>query len=117
MKTEQKNKIGEILSANFDIKNAEISTLEGYESENYKVETADGKFVLKLYENKLNLQDILTAESLLLQELSNFKPNSFSSPVKNVDDEFLTESNYKYVHLLSFVEGEFLAEVKNRIPN
>lgn len=58
MKTKSKNIIEEILASNFKIKDAEISVLEGYESQNYKIESADGEFVLKVYKNELNLKDI-----------------------------------------------------------
>ncbi len=107
------NTIKEILASNFDLENAEISVLEGYESENYKVENSGGKFVLKIYEDSPNLQELLTAENLLLGKLSGEKPDSFSIPQENIDGEFLTKTENKFVRLLSFVEGKFLAEVEH----
>ncbi len=110
MKSEQSSIIEEFLSSSFGIQNAELSVLEGYESENYKVEKADKKFVLKIYEDQPNLKELLTAENLLLEKLSKKKPNSFSIPQGNIKGKFLTETENKFVRLLSFVEGEFLAE-------
>lgn len=46
-------------------------------------------------------------------ELSGKKPDSFPIPQKNVEGEFLTKGDNKFVRLLSFVEGEFFAEVKH----
>ncbi len=64
MKAESKHIAEEILALNFNFNDVKTSVLEGYESENYKVENADGKYVLKLYESKPNLKELLTAEPI-----------------------------------------------------
>ncbi|MCB1024689.1 MAG: aminotransferase class III-fold pyridoxal phosphate-dependent enzyme [Acidobacteria bacterium] len=113
MHADLENKITEILCSEFGILGAEISVLEGYDSENYKVETADSKYVLKLYQSEPNLEQLLTAENLVLETLLAEKHSAYSKPIKNLDGGFLSKIDGKLIRLLSFVEGEFFAKVRH----
>ncbi|MGI8543610.1 MAG: hypothetical protein ACR2MD_09060 [Aridibacter sp.] len=55
----------------------------------------------------------MKAENLLLQKLSNNKPHSFPIPQNNVQGESITVIENSFLRLLSFVEGDFLAEAQH----
>ncbi len=113
MKAETINRVREILSAKFDIHSADISVLEGYESENYRIETAEKTFVLKIYQNDLNLKANLTAEDQVLLKLARGRFAAFPIPQQNSKGNYLTEYKSNYARLLSYVEGEFFAEAEH----
>jgi len=110
-------KVIELLKKHFGIENAALKKLEGYgRSANYLVETAQGeKFVYKHYQNEPGLYELLSAENQVLQKLSHQLPNSYPAPVRNLNGKSLSsvENGTQLGRLLTFVEGEFLAEVEH----
>jgi ethanolamine-phosphate phospho-lyase len=107
--------VKDILSSHFLIHDAEITALEGYASENYKISVGGRNFVLKLYDYDSRLFELLKAESALLQKLAQAKPGFISAPQQKLNGEFvfLNENGDKIVRLLSFIEGEMLANVEH----
>lgn len=103
----------DFLAENFGLEVEDIFPLEGYDSENYGVVTAEGKFVLKIYADEANLRELLEAENEILIALSSSRPSRFQMPQKNADGNFLTEKEDGFARLLSFIEGDFLAEVEH----
>jgi ethanolamine-phosphate phospho-lyase len=97
----------------FNLQAVEIATLEGYDSENYCVKTTDKKYVLKIYKDELYLKDLMLAENRLLQLLSRENAASFSVPIADLEGNYLTETPTGFARLLTFVEGEFLADVEH----
>jgi len=110
-------KVAELLKENFGIEDATLRKLEGYgRSINYQVDTAQGeKFVYKHYRTESGLCELLDAENQVLQKLSHQSPNSYPAPVRNMKGKFLSsiDEGKQLGRLLTFVEGEFLAEVEH----
>jgi ethanolamine-phosphate phospho-lyase len=103
----------EFLKEKYNLQVVEITTLEGYDSENYYVKTADKKYVLKIYKDEVHLKELLSAENRLLQLLSKDNPNSYPVPMRDLEGNYLSETSTGFARLLSYVEGEFLAEVEH----
>jgi ethanolamine-phosphate phospho-lyase len=103
----------EFLKEKFNLQAIEIKTLEGYDSENYCVKTADKKYVLKVYKDELYLKNLLLAENRLWQLLSANNLDSYSVPMRDLEGNYLAETSTGFARLLSYVEGEFLAEVEH----
>lgn len=99
----------------YDIADAKISPLEGYDSENYQIVTGAQKFVLKFYPLQPGIKDVLQAENQILTLLVNKYPNAFAHPIPNRAGELFTETDRDgavvLCRLLRFVEGAFFAEV------
>jgi len=110
-------KVAELLKEYFGIEDATLEKLEGYgRSVNYQVDTAQGeKFVYKHYRTESGLYELLDAENQVLQKLSHQSPNFYPAPVRNMKGKFLSsiEDGKQLGRLLTFVEGEFLAEVEH----
>jgi len=110
-------KVAELLKEHFGIEDATLKKLEGYgRSINYQVDPAQGeKFVYKHYQTEPGLYELLDAENQFLQKLSHQSPNSYPAPVRNRKGKFLSsiDDGKQLGRLLTFVEGEFLAEVEH----
>lgn len=105
------------INLSFGLHNPKITKLVGYDIENHKVESGAGKFILKIYPNKKETLDLAAAENEVLLHLQKNKSKLFPSPIKNIDDEFLTpfesENSQKKARLLTFLEGNFLGDVEH----
>lgn len=102
-----------ILNKSFGLTDYCVETLEGYDSTNYKVTTASGLFVLKVYSYAEETFALLEAEHRVFQKLKHI--NTFQVPldIQNKNNETLTLSDGKIFRLLPFIEGDFLAEIKH----
>ncbi|MCW5515365.1 aminotransferase class III-fold pyridoxal phosphate-dependent enzyme [Muriicola sp. Z0-33] len=103
--------MADLLQKQFAITGAEISSLEGYDSVNFKIKTAKGSFVLKQYVNDQANKELLQAENETLNALALIKGYDFPEAFANKDGRKLVEQDDALFRLLSFVEGEFLADV------
>ena len=107
----------ELLKEHFGIENATLRKIEGYgESINYQVDIAQGqKFVYKQYQTESGLYELLDAQNQVLQTLLHESPNSYPAPVRNLKGKFLSsiEDGKQLGKLLTFVDGELLAEVEH----
>jgi ethanolamine-phosphate phospho-lyase len=101
------------LREKYNLQATEIKPLEGYDSENYFIKTDEKNYVLKIYKDEVHLKDLLSAENKLLQLLSKDNPDAYSVPMKDLQGNYLTETADGFARVLSFVEGEFLAEVEH----
>ncbi|MCW3985212.1 MAG: phosphotransferase, partial [Candidatus Bathyarchaeota archaeon] len=110
-------KVMELLKEHFGIENATSKKVEGYgKNINFQVCTAQGeKFVYKQYQTELGLYELLDAENQALQKLLHQSTNSYPTPVRNLKGKFLStiENGKQLIRMLTFVEGELLAEVKH----
>lgn len=101
-----------LLLAHYGIKNATLQKLEGYISTNYKVDSSNGTFVLKVY--PIEAKEEILAETAMIQKLDHLDFNSVSHPVKNIEGDTITQAEIngqlQLFRLLTFVEGKFLAE-------
>ncbi len=77
---------------------------EGIENTNYLVETDKGKFILTIYEKRVNKDD-LPFFSKLMVELSN--KNFFCpKPILNKNNKYISDLGSKKFMLVSFLEGK-----------
>jgi 4-aminobutyrate aminotransferase-like enzyme/Ser/Thr protein kinase RdoA (MazF antagonist) len=111
------DEVKEFLVDKYSLQADKITPLEGYGSENYKIETERGNFVLKFYNpiQEPNVKELLEAENLLLQQLNTQNETSFPVPQKDSEGNYLSysDSKNKFYRLLTFVEGELLAKVEH----
>jgi len=110
-------KVMKLLKEHFGIENATLKKVEGYgKSINFQVCTAQGeKFVYKQYQTESGLYELLDTENQALQKLLHQSTNSYPTPVRNLKGKFLStiENGKQLIRMLTFVEGEVLAEVKH----
>ena len=107
-----------VLNDLYDIQDANLKKMDGYGSLNYRVFIDKKKYVLKLYTSKEDVH-LLHAENQLFKHLSqksNLDSNAFPQVFPTVDQKFIStfifENQFFYVRLLSFLEGDFFAEVE-----
>ena len=108
----------ELLLNHYNLSNVSLQKMEGYISTNYKVDARQGTFVLKVYPAEAK-EDVL-AETEMIEHLTHLNASSLSKPIPNTKAELITLANIngeaKLLRLLTFVEGDFLAEV-NQTPD
>ncbi|WP_347840637.1 aminotransferase class III-fold pyridoxal phosphate-dependent enzyme [uncultured Draconibacterium sp.] len=100
--------IKHILSAFFNTDVREIKKLDGYISTNYRLDTKQGKYILKVYADNKETTELVEAENTALSLFRGHR--SFPQLIKNSANQELTFTNDKVYRLLSFVEGTCLAQ-------
>ena len=98
-----------ILEKQYGLQNCRLQALAGYVSKNYKVETSEGRLLLKIYKNDPEILDDVLGENQLLHEIAD---HAYPKPIPNLsgDDLTILEKEGIVLRMLSFLEGEFLAE-------
>ena len=108
--------MNKIIEENFNFEIISIQKLNGYENENYLIQTNINKFIFKKYPYSTDLELIIHGENQALLFLSE-NNNKFPSPVKTVDGVYvkvLEINNEIFIcRMLSFIEGEMLGNIKN----
>ena len=96
---------------------SKITPLEGYVSENYRLDSSDESFVLKIYPYSSSVQEDLLGEIALVDHLAELSPKEISHTLPNRKGELLPvtdiEGRRVILRLLSFIEGDFLANTKH----
>lgn len=93
-----------------------LQPMEGYDSTNYKIIASDRNYVAKLYDATQGDQGEILAENRLMSLLSQSdlfsKKYEFSTPIASLDqgELVLIKSEQKWLRLLTYVEGNFLAQ-------
>lgn len=87
--------------------------MAGYISENYKVTSDQGVFVLKVYDISDETHEEILAENEIVNRLVHLNNSQVSQPIPNINNEIITIHEHKIYRLLSFVEGAFLAEANH----
>ena len=77
---------------------------EGIENTNYLVETDKGKYILTIYEKRVNKDD-LPFFSKLMEELSN-KKFICPKPILNKNNKYISDLGSKKFMLVSYLEGK-----------
>ena len=107
--------IKDILKSEFNIQDAIISHLYGYDNSNYLVKSSDQKFVLKQYKDEPGLLEILSAENRILNLFAKELPGLFQKPVGRLTGGFIHiqefKGNVSLFRLLHYIEGELMADV------
>ncbi len=100
-----------ILKKHYAITNSTCTTLEGYDSTNYKVQCQDKTFVLKQNSFSKETVALLEAENRILKRLATLERYQFSQAVPSTNNQSIViEGDYIY-RLLTFVPGEFLGDI------
>ncbi len=100
-----------ILEKHYQLQDCSYFSLEGYDSINYKVQSAKGNFVLKQQEYSEKTLELLQAENEMLHKLSALKNYEFPKVKASLNTESLIVEEGQIYRLLSFVEGDFLGDV------
>ncbi len=105
----------EYLVSKYPFTSLAIKQLDGYCNRNFRIESTEGNFILKVYPNEKETIDLVLAENDILLFLNTKNPEVFPVPVKNIKGSFLTASpgNKEKYRVLTFLEGEFLAQTKH----
>lgn len=105
----------ELLKTYYNITDADISSLDGYENKNYLITGSSGKTVLKTYPFNQELYDVLIAESEILNALASANEFQVPIPIKTYENKLVAlEDNGedKFIfRMISFVEGQLLGKV------
>jgi ethanolamine-phosphate phospho-lyase len=104
----------EILKTYYGIEATEIKKLDGYDNVNYLVKTHDSKYIFKTYAFNSEIWELVVSESDILTSLGNGR---FPKPIHSTKGDAVQTIEYNgkkiIIRLLSFLEGNFLAEVSH----
>ena len=103
-----------VLEQYYNLQTITHSSLEGYDSINYKVESKQGTFVLKQQSYSDETLALLQAENAVLARLSSLKDYDFPIPTPSFNNELIVVDNDQIYRLLSFIEGDFLGDVPHK---
>ena len=101
----------EKLRINYNLSNVTFKKLDGYISTNFKIESSGNKYVLKVYPANKCMLDFIESKN---QALKIFTGNpGFPQVVKNNNKENVTIADNQVFRLLTYLEGDFLAEINH----
>lgn len=105
-----------LIEEEFGFKNPSLKKINGYENANYLVKVENDKYIFKSYQYCSDLLAVLKAENEVLLHLSEETHCAFPKPIAFSNKEYIKVATVNDVsviyRLLSFIEGEFLAETK-----
>lgn len=102
-----------ILFDHYGITNCKLKPMAGYISENFKITSDQGTYVLKVYDHSHDVYEEISAETETIDQLTHLTDSQVSQAILNLKGELVTKDGDKVFRLLSFVEGKFLAEAKH----
>lgn len=105
--------IKSVLKQHYNLEESTHSSLEGYDSINYKVKSKKGTFVLKQQAYSLEALELLKAENAVLEKLSHLHEYDFPVPMPSITNELISIEKDQIYRLLSFVDGIFLGDVSH----
>ena len=90
-----------ILEKEFGFQIIEIKKLNGYENENYLIETIKNKYIFKKYPYSFELESIIKSENEVLLFLSD-NNNQFPIPIKTIDGVYVKihEIAHQFCHII-----------------
>lgn len=100
-----------MLSIYYGLSDCSLTALEGYDSINFKVTSAQGIFVLKKYHYSEETIATLKAEDTVAEKLMEIGHLEFPKTIVNLNNEPYTQSSDAIYRLLPYLEGEFIANV------
>lgn len=105
--------INSILQSHFDISDGIVTTLEGYDSTNYKVKSEKGTYVLKQNPYSEETLALLQAENQIFLRLQVLKNYDSPTVIPSIENQSILVIEDQIFRLLSFIEGEFLGDVSH----
>ena len=114
MKEFTQEEIFGILKDNYDLDVSRVKQLAGYIDKNYKITTESGeKYILKL--STSDPLFLLEAQNALLGSLNSTKVN-YPEVFPTVRGNQIIKLGEYYVRLLSFIQGQFIADIESKTP-
>ena len=105
----------DIIREYYGIEIDHVNKLNGYDNENFLVNSLQGKFIFKTYGFDEGLYDILQAETDVLQQLVLSNPKNFPNPIKGLDGKFIhtieIDGVTKICRMLTYLEGNFISDI------
>jgi 4-aminobutyrate aminotransferase-like enzyme/aminoglycoside phosphotransferase (APT) family kinase protein len=93
-----------------------LHKLNGYENANYLLESDGKKYIFKTYEDSSITNEHVSAENAALYHLDQYNSTSYPEPIPFNDNtdykRCKVQEKPKIIRVLSYIEGEFLAEAK-----
>ncbi|MEJ2163744.1 MAG: aminotransferase class III-fold pyridoxal phosphate-dependent enzyme, partial [Robiginitalea sp.] len=105
-------KLRELLLQHYNLIPSEIELLEGYADKTYRVHCENDTYVLKLQRIAAELPDRFHLERELAHGLNETAPYDFPVCIPASDGRNYIEHHGQYIRLLSYLEGEFLANIE-----
>lgn len=105
----------QILLDHYKLTNCQLIPMAGYISENYKITSDQGVFVLKVYDFSNEAHEEILAETEMINRLQHLNDSEVSRPVLNTSDQIISVHDNKIYRVLSYVDGTFLAETKHSL--
>ncbi|MGB5818034.1 MAG: aminotransferase class III-fold pyridoxal phosphate-dependent enzyme [Saonia sp.] len=99
-----------ILKNSYALSGIALTKMEGYDSINYKVAAKERTYVLKQYQSSPETIAVLASENQILLQLGQLEKYDFPFTIPTKESSDLVVHDSSVYRLLSFVEGEFLAE-------
>jgi 4-aminobutyrate aminotransferase-like enzyme/aminoglycoside phosphotransferase (APT) family kinase protein len=100
-----------LLQKHYGLIGVKITPMEGYESSNFKISVAHKSYVLKKYPFDEITKNQLEGENKILSILKNSLNDDFPEIIPTMNMEVMVQENDYLFRLLTFIEGEFLANV------
>ena len=108
--------MNKLIQSEFGLEEIEIKKLDGYDNANYLVKTGSKKCIFKTYTYNDELLDLIKAENETLLFLQKSDKNIYPKPIQFANGSYLKkleiDSEYRICRMLSFLDGEFLGDVK-----
>jgi len=106
-----------LLQSEFELAEIEVKRLNGYDNINYLVYSSTGKYIFKTYNYTDELYEMVKAENETLFYLQKSAQNKYPTPIPFSNGSFVKVLNIegvdKVCRMLTFLEGEFLGEIKH----
>lgn len=111
-------KIQKLLDQFYSLDVRDVSRLDGFESDNYRIQGKDDSWVLKIYPYDEKKRRLLEAENRLLVFLNTSKPGACSSVIPNMDGDTLTidTGGARMLRVLTYLEGTLLVHADHTAP-
>lgn len=107
--------IDKILKDHYGLTNCSSQKMDGYISVNYRIRSNDDIYVLKVYDYSDRILDEIIGETAMIDRLTHLDKHSVSKAIFNINNEVVTieRGENKIYRLLSYVEGDFLANIQH----
>jgi len=106
-----------LLQSEFGLTEIEVKRLNGYDNVNYLVYTTTDKYIFKTYIYTDEIYEMVKAENETLFFLQKSAQNKYPTPIQFSDGSFIKvliiEGVKQVCRMLTFLEGEFLGDVKH----
>ncbi len=103
--------VAETLNKYYNLNPLKLSQMEGYGSTNFKVEIEECRYVLKKHQATEENAAILEEEHRVMRQLQKLENYDFPLPIALNNGDFLLIQNGGITRLLSYIGGDFLANV------